>query len=181
MDSATAATIHVQFLKSMVEQDISIAEKLASTTSHAKAVKRRSITGLKSVATDGTVSKVLLQTIINPATGKPIEVYKIYISTPNCLPYEELGWVHRGNVSRCMVCSAKFSVLSTKHNCFGCGIVVCSSCSGQTAAIEELKDKKRYRICSRCFKGKVSMDIIMFCVNIIELMEIRFYRVQFQL
>ena len=117
----------------------------------------------------GAVSRVLRESIMNPATGKLINVAKVFVVTPENLPYQDVGWVHRSCVNNCMICNAPFGMMNRKHNCYSCGFVVCNACSNREAQIDQLQSPRlppeengsKYRVCKRCIKGAVSYIIFI--------------------
>lgn len=162
------AAAHVKYLKSMVEEDLPKVEQLCGKqiSPRPSLVKMSSISKLSGGGgnSEGAVSRIVKETIVNPATGKPMEVSKIFVVTPENLPYQDVGWVHRQGIDRCMVCNGAFGLLNRKHNCFACGYVVCNSCSNREAQIDQLQSPRltkqenngKYRVCKRCIKGAVS-------------------------
>lgn len=162
------AAAHVNFLKAMVELDISEVEELLAVSdpnNRRSSFRRKSSFGIRTtVNADGTVTHISRETINNPATGKMIEVRKIFANTDANLPYREVGWIHRADIPRCMICNAKFGVLSGKHNCVCCGMVVCHACGNRAAMVDQLQspelseeeNKMKHRVCKRCHRGAVS-------------------------
>lgn len=159
------AEAHVQFLKTLVERDVN--EVLEMTkASTPRTIRRSSLTMGKVL--EGTVLAVRKETIKNPATGKHVTVNKVFVTNSQNLTYRNMGWVHRGDITNCMVCNSAFGVLNKKHNCTACGLVVCQTCSNRNALIPQLQapslsadeNNLRFRVCKRCHKGAVCSSFI---------------------
>lgn len=92
----------------MVEQPVEVAKKEVEASGNRHSVKKRSSFVMKTtLELEGKVIQVLEETVKNPATGQLILVDKIYAYTPEGGDYCQLGWIHRGAISRCMVCNMK--------------------------------------------------------------------------
>lgn len=165
------AAVHVQFMKEMMEEDIGKVEQLAGKSISPRPLIRRmsSISSISKLMTgagsEGAVSRIIREKIVNPATGKPISVARVFVVTPENLPYQDVGWIHRSCIDKCMICNASFGMMNRKHNCTACGNVVCNSCSNREAEVEQLQslrlkpeeNKMKYRVCKRCIKGAVRL------------------------
>ncbi len=112
---------HIKYLKSMMEEDLATVESLCGRQiSPRPQSTRNSFTKLSGGGNgvEGAVSRVLRESIINPATGKLINVAKVFVVTPENLPYQDVGWVHRSCVNNCMICNAPAATAKLKSISF---------------------------------------------------------------
>lgn len=68
-------------------------------------------------------------------------------------------WVPDGAGTGCFVCSEPFTLISRRHHCRVCGILVCGKCSPKKMRIPSL-DNKNVRVCNNCF-GKQKLQQIL--------------------
>jgi hypothetical protein len=68
-----------------------------------------------------------------------------------------IGWIVDNEVIKCMICNDLFTLLSRRHHCRNCGIVICGSCSNHRAIIKQLMSSKPgifisndSRVCDLC-------------------------------
>jgi len=68
-----------------------------------------------------------------------------------------VGWILDGEVTKCMICTQKFTLFIRRHHCRSCGYVVCHKCSSQRAVILQLRSDKlsmlennESRVCDLC-------------------------------
>eukprot|EP01117_Protostelium_nocturnum_P012287 TRINITY_DN4522_c0_g1_i2.p1 TRINITY_DN4522_c0_g1~~TRINITY_DN4522_c0_g1_i2.p1 ORF type:complete len:809 (+),score=261.53 TRINITY_DN4522_c0_g1_i2:417-2843(+) len=64
-------------------------------------------------------------------------------------------WVHDSASNNCMLCQKAFGFITRKHHCRSCGILVCSSCSGQKTFLPNIDPNERVRVCTKCL-SKIS-------------------------
>eukprot|EP01103_Thecamoeba_quadrilineata_P018793 TRINITY_DN7369_c0_g1_i1.p1 TRINITY_DN7369_c0_g1~~TRINITY_DN7369_c0_g1_i1.p1 ORF type:complete len:704 (+),score=151.50 TRINITY_DN7369_c0_g1_i1:47-2158(+) len=75
---------------------------------------------------------------------------------PRSLSSLELGflapiWVPDYLAPCCHVCLNHFSVITRKHHCRSCGVVVCGNCSNNRLSLPSIS-KEPVRVCSKCFQ-----------------------------
>ncbi|XP_028968166.1 uncharacterized protein LOC100907039 [Galendromus occidentalis] len=68
-------------------------------------------------------------------------------------------WVRDDEISKCMICQTKFSLLVRKHHCRRCGRIVCKECSSRGRLPLEGYGKVPVRVCDDCFVQTTEPEI----------------------
>lgn len=59
-------------------------------------------------------------------------------------------WIPDDQAPLCMDCGVKFSLLTRRHHCRSCGIVICKNCFSQKIVIPGLGEEEQ-SVCKKCF------------------------------
>lgn len=97
-----------------------------------------------------------------PGGTKRVKYYRVYVTSIGGGEYCKVGWVLQDSTTHCLRCLSPFGILSSKHNCVGCGDVVCSRCSPCKVIISELRSDEPHRVCNACHNPKV---MVYFCLR----------------
>ena len=63
-------------------------------------------------------------------------------------------WIPDNEVSACLLCNQKFSLVTRKHHCRACGKVICAKCSKNKKALTQLGYLEEQRVCDFCYTIK---------------------------
>ena len=72
---------------------------------------------------------------------------------------KSVRWVPDKAARKCMLCESKFTMMSRRHHCRACGIVVCNACSTHRVAMNVLfpdeadAGTEKVRTCDACFEA----------------------------
>eukprot|EP00026_Physarum_polycephalum_P008384 Phypoly_transcript_08466.p1 GENE.Phypoly_transcript_08466~~Phypoly_transcript_08466.p1 ORF type:complete len:434 (+),score=73.14 Phypoly_transcript_08466:42-1304(+) len=62
-------------------------------------------------------------------------------------------WAPDESTNACTACKTPFTLLNRRHHCRRCGGLFCNDCCGLTTSLpEQFGQKKRSRVCNKCFK-----------------------------
>ena len=61
--------------------------------------------------------------------------------------------VQNSDVHQCTACHKKFGILTHRHHCHNCGLVVCSKCSSSKAVLEFGGNEHAQRVCDSCARS----------------------------
>jgi hypothetical protein len=148
---------HLSFIRSMVKKPVLEVRKAYELAKDGRAlVQRRSSFSFSRTAVEAfLVSGMAVQSMDIAVAGrtvpKRIKLYRVYITSIGGGEYCQTGWVIQDSATHCMRCEKGFGMLSTKHNCVGCGDVVCHRCSPHKVIIHELRSEEPHRACSTCY------------------------------
>lgn len=89
------------------------------------------------------------------SAGREIGIWRVYMRAADSGQLSRCGWVLAGDVSSCMICTAKFSLLwgLRKVHCISCGNVVCSRCCMKVPLLRDLAhvtDASLLKLCAQC-------------------------------
>ena len=60
-------------------------------------------------------------------------------------------WLADKNAKRCPLCNKNFTFIRRRHHCRQCGGLVCGDCSKHSVLLPHIHDKKKQRVCDKCF------------------------------
>jgi hypothetical protein len=141
------ASSHLSFMKVLLDKPLSLLQRDQKISEH-------DIKGKSEFydAYDCKIVKVKEEHLF--IMGNKVFLYRIFIHTPDSGEYESTGWILPLDVDCCMICYQAFGMFTYKHSCRGCGNVVCSKCSPETAIIAELARFGPQRVCTVCYYGQ---------------------------
>jgi len=64
------------------------------------------------------------------------------------------------DVKLCYICSKGFSMITRKHHCESCGLVICDSCSDRSITLKIHLRSNNVRVCDNCYKNQTGYTII---------------------
>jgi hypothetical protein len=94
--------------------------------------------------------------------GQPQQVHRIFMTAKQCPMYNEVGWIIENDVDYCLICSGAFGFFLYKYYCYGCGNVVCHSCSSNECIVDALTALGPQRVCTQCYWGQVCFTSIQY-------------------
>lgn len=68
-------------------------------------------------------------------------------------------WVPDGAAKTCYKCSDSFTLISRRHHCRVCGLLVCGKCSPRKVRLPTL-DNKNVRVCNPCYERQKLQQIV---------------------
>lgn len=150
---------HLRYMRKLSAKPYRVIENDFLMAKHGHAIVRRKEGTSKDNVED--LDAFLVQDLavetIHDADNAPIVVHRIFVLSNRGGDYCQVGWVMKEEVTCCMRCRVSVpDVTLDRHHCANCGDVVCSTCSSNTAVIEELRTMEKFAVCTRCFKGEVS-------------------------
>eukprot|EP01038_Epipyxis_sp_PR26KG_P006360 gene6360-8760_t len=63
----------------------------------------------------------------------------------------KIGWIVDADISYCMICFKEFGLLTYKHHCRACGMLICNNCSPYITNVPHLDEQGGSRVCVNCF------------------------------
>ena len=62
-------------------------------------------------------------------------------------------WSADHESKECQACAKAFNLFIRRHHCRQCGALVCGKCSKNSMILPHIHDKKKLRVCDKCFAG----------------------------
>jgi transcription elongation factor Elf1 len=75
-----------------------------------------------------------------------VVIHKCFAEPSTKSDSSSVGWTVNDGVSSCLICSSDFGLLTRRHHCRLCGLLICSSC----CSFQEGKSKGKLRVCTNC-------------------------------
>lgn len=162
ISSTGSSDSHLSFIRSMAKKPILEVRKAYEMAKDGRALvhRRSSFSFSRGVVEAYLVSRLTVesleitsnqnQRINSSSNSKRIKLYRVYVTSTGGGEYCQIGWVVQDSATHCMQCRSAFGMLSSKHNCVGCGNVVCGKCSSNRAIISELRSEDPHRVCVVC-------------------------------
>ena len=76
-------------------------------------------------------------------------VRKVFIEASDSSSLTSVGWVINDNITFCLVCKSVFKLLTRRHHCRACGLLVCGMCC-RPAVLRDFPELGNQRICNKC-------------------------------
>ena len=67
-------------------------------------------------------------------------------------------WQDDRLVDRCNDCGKRWGVLSRRHHCRACGVLVCAACSRKRLVMAAVHASKKQRVCETCHAILTSIE-----------------------
>lgn len=172
IQSVGSSDSHLAFIRSMAKKPVLEVRKAYDMAKDGRAlVQRRSSFSFSRAAVEAyVISRMTVEPLdtsksatgsATPSGTKRGKYYRVYVTSIGGGEYCKVGWVLQDSTSHCLRCLNSFGLLSSKHNCVGCGDVICSRCSPCKVVISELRSDEPHRVCNACYDPKVLFPCIL--------------------
>ena len=77
-------------------------------------------------------------------------VRRLYLEVNDSSTLSSVGWVTNESTPMCMECLKNFSLLTRRHHCRACGMIVCGECCKGSCLIKDFPELGYQRVCHKC-------------------------------
>jgi hypothetical protein len=84
-----------------------------------------------------------------------ISVNRVYVKAYDSGNMSHVGWVVNDGIHACLLCQSQFGLITGRHHCRSCGLLVCQRCSPHRTLVFDFELLGPLRICNNCTTSNV--------------------------